>query len=103
MFGNYDYKQNLTLTEWWEIDKPLWVKVILRSQSKGSIIIYDSKESDPDFTEDYTPIDLTQGAHFTVTVNEAGSLKKRLESAVFQTDKDLVDYLTVKGNWAAPT
>lgn len=97
LFGNYDYKQNLTLTEWWEIDKPLWVKVILRSQSKGSIIIYDSKESDPDFTEDYTPIDLTQGAHFTVTVNEAGSLKQRLESAVFQTDKDLVDYLTVKG------
>lgn len=97
MFGNYDYKQNLTLTEWWEIDKPLWVKVTLRSQSKGSIIIYDSKEYDPDFTEDYTPIDLTQGAHFTVTVNEAGSLKQRLESAVFQTDYDLVDYLTVKG------
>ena len=97
LFGNYDYKQNLTLTEWWEIDKPLWVKVILRSQSKGSIIIYDSKENDPDFTEDYTPIDLTQGAHFTVTVNEAGSLKQRLESAVFQTDYDLVDYLTVKG------
>lgn len=97
LFGNNDYKQNLTLTEWWEIDKPLWVKVILRSQSKGSIIIYDSKENDPDFTEDYTPIDLTQGAHFTVTVNEAGSLKQRLESAVFQTDYDLVDYLTVKG------
>lgn len=97
LFGNYDYKQNLTLALWWEIDKPLWVKVTLRSQSKGSIIIYDSKENDPDFTEDYTPIDLTQGAHFTVTVNEAGSLKQRLESAVFQTDYDLVDYLTVKG------
>ena len=32
-----------------------------------------------------------------MTVNEAGSLKQRLESAVFQTDYDLVDYLTVKG------
>ena len=109
LFGKYDYEQNLTLKLWWEIEKPLWVKVTLRNQSKGSIIIYESKEDDPDYnggdnnggdndiTEDYTPIDLTQGAHFTVTVNEAGSLKKRLENAVSQTDYDLVDYLTVKG------
>ena len=110
----YDYEQNLTLTLWGEIDKPLWVKVTLENESRGSIIIYESKEDDPDYnggddnggddnggdndiTADYTPIDLTQGAHFTVTVNEAGSLKKRLENAVFQTDYDLVDYLTVKG------
>ena len=85
------------------------MKVTLENESRGSIIIYESKEDDPDYnggddnggdndiTADYTPIDLTQGAHFTVTVNEAGSLKKRLENAVFQTDYDLVDYLTVKG------
>lgn len=102
----YFYEQNLTLALWVEIDKPLWVKVTLENEYEGSIIIYESKEDDPDYnggditgdiTEDYTPIDLTQGAHFTVTVNEAGSLKKRLENAVFQTDYDLVDYLTVKG------
>ena len=97
LYTKYDYKQNLTLTLWGEIDKPLWVKVTLKSEDEGSIIIYESKEEDPDVTADYTPIDLTQGAHFTVTVNEAGSLKQRLENAVFQTDYDLVDYLTVKG------
>lgn len=97
LFGKYDYEQNLTLTLWGEIDKPLWVKVSLKGKYEGSIIIYESKEEDPDVTADYTPIDLTQGAHFTVTVNEAGSLKQRLENAVFQTDYDLVDYLTVKG------
>lgn len=97
LYTKYDYKQNLTLSRQYEIDKPLWVKVTLKSKSEGSIIIYESKEEDPDVTADYTPIDLTQGAHFTVTVNEAGSLKQRLENAVFQTDYDLVDYLTVKG------
>lgn len=96
----HDYKQNLTLSLWgWEEMNPTrWVKVSLK-KSEGSIIIYESKEEDPDTdaTTDYTPIDLSQGAHFTVTVNEAGTLKQRLENAVFQTDEDLVDYLTVRG------
>lgn len=96
----HDYKQNLTLSLWgWEEMNPTrWVKVSLK-KSEGSIIIYESKEEDPDTgaTTDYTPIDLSQGAHFTVTVNEAGTLKQRLENAVFQTDYDLVDYLTVRG------
>ena len=96
----HDYKQNLTLSLWgWEEMNPTrWVKVSLK-KSEGSIIIYESKEEDPDTgaTTDYTPIDLSQGAHFTVTVNEAGALKQRLENAVFQTDYDLVDYLTVRG------
>jgi len=97
----HDYKQNLTLSLWgWEEMNPTrWVKVSLKSKSVGSIIIYESKEEDPDTgaTTDYTPIDLSQGVHFTVTVNEAGKLKQRLENAVFQTDYDLVDYLTVRG------
>ena len=35
---------------------------------------------------DNPDIDLTTGAHFTVTLNEPGSLKQRLTNAVFQTD-----------------
>ena len=81
-----------------------WVKVwVTNGQGSGKICIYKQKEDDPD-SELETPedpdnpdIDLTTGAHFTVTVNEPGSLKQRLTNAVFQTDYDLVDFLTVKG------
>lgn len=105
LFGKYDYEQNLTLTLWGEIDKPLWVKVTLKSKYEGSIIIYESKEEDPDNgggngDDDITEvpdIDLTTGAHFTVNLPEAGYLQSRLTNAVFQTDEDLVDFLTVRG------
>ncbi|MBQ7419410.1 MAG: leucine-rich repeat protein [Prevotella sp.] len=101
LFGDYKYEQDLTLFGLYDLEgvtsKTLWVKVSLTGTSQGSIIIYESKTDDPDYREEYTPIDITKGAHFTVTVNEPGSLKQRLTNAVFQTDEDLVDYLTVKG------
>lgn len=81
-----------------------WVKVwVTDGQGSGKICIYKQKEDDPDSEledpedPDNPDIDLTTGAHFTVTLNEPGSLKQRLTNAVFQTDYDLVDFLTVKG------
>lgn len=81
-----------------------WVKVwVTDGQKSGKICIYKQKEDDPDSDieepedPDNPDIDLTTGAHFTVTLNEPGSLKQRLTNAVFQTDYDLVDFLTVKG------
>lgn len=94
-----------------------WVKVTFVEENFAHIQIYNSKNDDPDNgggdgggnggdgggnggDDDITEvpdIDLTTGAHFTVTVHEPGSLKQRLENVVFQTDEDLVDFLTVKG------
>ena len=126
LFGYKYNRQNLRFVDC-NIGETYWVKVTFAEGDIAHIQIYNCWNEDPgfndpdygapapdkdgdddnggdpdydgddDITEDYTPIDLTQGAHFTVTVNEAGSLKQRLESAVFQTDYDLVDYLTVKG------
>ena len=126
LFGYKNNRQNLRFVDC-NIGETYWVKVTFAEGNIAHIQIYNCWNEDPgfndpdygpsapdkdgdddnggdpdydgddDITEDYTPIDLTQGAHFTVTVNEAGSLKQRLESAVFQTDYDLVDYLTVKG------
>lgn len=83
------------------LGKPLDVTITLTGKKKGKILIAipeDAEEAEEAEEGDtYTPIDLTQGAHFTVTVNEPGSLKQRLTNAVFQTDYDLVDYLTIKG------
>ena len=81
-----------------------WVKVwVTDGQGSGKICIYKQKEDDPD-SELEAPedpenpdIDLSTGAHFTITLQEPGSLKQRLTNAVFQTDYDLVDFLTVKG------
>ena len=42
-------------------------------------------------------IDLSTGAHFTVNLSQPGTLKQRLTAAVFETDYDLVDFLTIKG------
>lgn len=81
-----------------------WVKVwVADGQESGKICIYKQKEDDPDSDiedpedPDNPDIDLTTGVHFTVTLNEPGTLKQRLTNAVFQTDYDLVDFLTVKG------
>lgn len=38
-----------------------------------------------------------EGSHFKVRLTQAGSLKARLTSAVFDTDYDLVDSLTISG------
>ena len=46
---------------------------------------------------DVPDIDLSSGAHFSITLSQPGTLKQRLTNAVFQTDYDLVDFLTVKG------
>lgn len=58
--------------------------------------------NDPDPEEDdgTTPaqdIDLTTGAHITVSVPEAGALETMVRNAINRTDYDLVDFLTVKG------
>lgn len=81
-----------------------WVKVwVTDGQGSGKICIYKQKEDDPDseLEEPEDPenpdIDLSTGAHFTITLQEPGTLKQRLTNAVFQTDYDLVDFLTVKG------
>ena len=121
LFGYKYNRQNLRFVDC-NIGETYWVKVTFAEGDIAHIQIYNCWNEDPgfndpdygapapdkdgdddnggdpdydgddDITEDYTPIDLTQGAHFTVTVNEAGSLKQRLESAVFQTDYDLVDF-----------
>ena len=77
-----------------------WVSVNFNT---NSMAVCMSKDEDP-FVEipDVEPtepndIDLTSGAHFTVNLTQPGSLKQRLENAVFQTDYDLVDFLTVRG------
>ena len=46
---------------------------------------------------DVPDIDLSSGAHFSITLTQPGTLKQRLTNAVFQTDYDLVDFLTIKG------
>lgn len=81
-----------------------WVKVwVTDGQGSGKICIYKQKEDDPDSEledpedPENPDIDLSTGAHFTITLQEPGSLKQRLTNAVFQTDYDLVDFLTVKG------
>lgn len=81
-----------------------WVKVwVTNGQGSGKICIYKQKEDDPDSEledpedPENPDIDLSTGAHFTITLQEPGSLKQRLTNAVFQTDYDLVDFLTVKG------
>ena len=44
-------------------------------------------------------LDLTKGAHFSINLAEPNTLQRRLEGAVFQTDYDMVDFLTVKGKF----
>lgn len=56
-----------------------------------TILIED--EENPDVPD----IDLSSGAHFSITLSQPGTLKQRLTNAVFQTDYDLVDFLTIKG------
>lgn len=46
---------------------------------------------------DVPDIDLSSGAHFSITLTQPGTLQQRLTNAVFATDYDLVDFLTVKG------
>ncbi|MBO7116599.1 MAG: leucine-rich repeat protein [Prevotella sp.] len=78
-----------------------WVKLWLKSPygyEIGNIDFYRSKSDAPsDDNTEVPDIDLTTGAHFTVNLPEAGTLKQRLTSAVFTTDYDLVDFLTIKG------
>lgn len=108
LFGRWKYEQNLRFNDRIE-GQTYWVKVTFAEGDIAHIQIYNSKNDDPDNGggngggnggDDITEvpdIDLTTGAHFTVTVHEPGSLKQRLENVVFQTDEDLVDFLTVKG------
>ena len=59
--------------------------------SKKTILIEDIDEQEvPD-------IDPSTGAHFIINLTQAGTLKQRLTAAVFETDYDIVDFLTVKG------
>ena len=104
------YRNNLRFVDC-KIGYTYWVKVTFEGDASAYIQIYNSKNDDPGFNDpDYgapdngddditevPDIDLTTGAHFTVTVHEPGSLKQRLENVVNQTDEDLVDFLTVKG------
>lgn len=39
----------------------------------------------------------TEGSHFRIKLNQSGTLKTKLTSAVFETDYDLVDSLTISG------
>ena len=59
-----------------------------------TILIEDPNGSDNPNVPD---IDLSSGAHFSITLTQPGTLKQRLTNAVFQTDYDLVDFLTIKG------
>ncbi len=81
-----------------EFDKSYPIVVDL---NKMSLLVGEEKVTDPDNDQDDTTppsdIDLTQGVHLTVTVNEAGSLKQRVNSAAINADVDLVDFLTIKG------
>ena len=74
-----------------------WVKLWLESPHKGNIDFYRSKSDVPSNNTEVPDIDLTTGAHFTVNLPAPGMLKQRLTSAVFDTDYDLVDFLTIKG------
>lgn len=110
LFGKWKYEQNLRFND--RIDgRAYWVKVIFASSSLATICIYNDKNDDPDYVggndnvggsdnDDNTEvpdIDLTSGAHFTINLTQAGSLKQRLTNAVMATDYDLVDFLTVRG------
>ena len=102
------YRKNLRFVDC-KTGYTYWVKVTFEGDDFAHIQIYNSKNDDPDYDGDggdggddditeVPDIDLTTGAHFTVTVHDPGSLQQRLENAVFQTDDyDLVDFLTVKG------
>lgn len=61
----------------------------------------DDDEPDDDNPVDVPDIDLTSGAHFTINLTQPGTLKQKLTNAVFATDYDLVDFLTVKGKMGA--
>ncbi len=88
------------------LGKPLLVTVKFNSSTKGGDILISMPEEteeildkENDGTTPAEDIDLTKGAHFTINLAEPNTLKQRLENAVFQTDYDLVDYLTVKGKF----
>ncbi|MBQ8714736.1 MAG: leucine-rich repeat protein [Prevotella sp.] len=88
------------------LGKPLLVTFKFNSSMKGGDILISVPEEteeildkESDGTTPAEDIDLTKGAHFTINLAEPNTLKQRLENAVFQTDYDLVDYLTVKGKF----
>lgn len=103
IYSNWKYEENFSFTHARDV---YWVKVTLPTSEAGTITIYPSKEDDPDYEadddddddiEEVPDIDLSTGAHFTVNLSQPGTLQQRLTSAVFETDYDLVDFLTVRG------
>ena len=72
---------------------------VCTSQNEDPFLKQDD-EPDDDHT-DVPDIDLTSGAHFTINLTQPGTLKQKLTNAVFATDNDLVDFLTVKGKMGA--
>ncbi len=93
-----------TVVDFWMPDyapsHTYWVSVNFNT---NTMAVCNSKDEDP-FVEipdvdpiDPDDIDLTSGAHFTINLTQAGTLKQRLTNAVMATDYDLVDFLTVRG------
>ena len=73
---------------------------VCTSQDEDPFMKQDD-EPDDDNPVDVPDIDLTSGAHFTINLTQPGTLKQKLTNAVFATDYDLVDFLTVKGKMGA--
>ena len=73
---------------------------VCTSQDEDPFMKQDN-EPDDDNPVDVPDIDLTSGAHFTINLTQPGTLKQKLTNAVFATDYDLVDFLTVKGKMGA--
>ena len=73
-------------------------KLLLMIMVLGLTIVSHAQNDD---NTEIPDIDLTTGAHFTVNLPAAGTLKQRLTAAVFETDFDLVDFLTIKGKMGA--
>lgn len=87
-----------------EFGKPYTVTVDFNQRT---ILVAEPNGDDPgsgptaedDGTTPAPDLDLTKGAHFSINLAEPNTLQRRLEGAVFQTDYDMVDFLTVKGKF----
>lgn len=79
-----------------------WLKITFDYECLGYMYIYNDRTEDPDdpnYEGEEYPEEHDTGNHFKITIPQAGMLKSRLENAVFDTDYDMVDSLTVKGKF----
>lgn len=97
-FWVHDYDP--TRTYYVKVDFNTNQMAVCTSQDEDPFMKQDD-EPDDDNPVDVPDIDLTSGAHFTINLTQPGTLKQKLTNAVFATDYDLVDFLTVKGKMGA--